>query len=145
MAVIFFAALHCFLLGYNAFIASLLCLQGKQGFKSKAGAIKCCKENKITAPSNEWSNIPFCSSIAVSCLHTFHSYSRPDISIFLFYLRVYFFISEEHCMDKMAQLAVRSLHMLEIIEVCVPELLPFQYPKRKFGTQKARPGMQTST
>ena len=30
----------------------------KQGNKSKAGAIKCCKESKITAPPNEWHNIP---------------------------------------------------------------------------------------
>ena len=100
----FFAALHCFLLGYNAFIASFLCLEGKQGIKIKAEAIKCCKENKITAPSNEWSNIPFCLSIAVSCLYTFHSYSRPDISIFLYLsvwnLSLYLdidFISEGHC------------------------------------------------
>ena len=31
----------------------------KQGIKSKAGAIKCCKEIKITAPPNEWRNISF--------------------------------------------------------------------------------------
>ena len=30
-----------------------------QGIKSKAGAIKCCKEIKVTAPPNEWCNIPF--------------------------------------------------------------------------------------
>ena len=29
-----------------------------QGSKSKAGAIKCWKENKITAPPNAWHNIP---------------------------------------------------------------------------------------
>ena len=29
----------------------------KQGSKSKAGAIKCSKENKITAPPNAWHNI----------------------------------------------------------------------------------------
>ena len=45
---------------YNAFIASLLCREGKQGIKSKAGAIKCCKEIKITAHSNAWHNIPLC-------------------------------------------------------------------------------------
>ena len=117
----FFAALHCILLGYNAFIASFLCLEGKQGIKIKAEAIKCCKENKITAPSNEWSNIPFCLSIAVSCLYTFHSYSRPDISIFLYLsvwnLSLYLdinFISEEQCMDEMVQLAARSLLILSV-------------------------------
>ena len=31
----------------------------KQGIKSKAGAIKCFNETKITAPPNECSNIPF--------------------------------------------------------------------------------------
>ena len=30
-----------------------------RSIKSKAGAIKCCKEVKITAPPNEWHNIPF--------------------------------------------------------------------------------------
>ena len=30
----------------------------KQGSKIKAGAIKCCKENKITDPPNAWHNIP---------------------------------------------------------------------------------------
>ena len=55
----FFAAFHCSLLGFNAFIASFLCREGKQVIKSKAGAINCCKENKITAPPNEWHNIPF--------------------------------------------------------------------------------------
>ena len=37
---VFFAALHCSLLGFNAFIASLLCRDGKQVIKSKAGAAK---------------------------------------------------------------------------------------------------------
>ena len=31
----------------------------KQSIKFKAGEIKCCKEIKITAPPNEWCNIPF--------------------------------------------------------------------------------------
>ena len=52
----------CSFLGFNAFIASLLCRKGKQGIKCKAGAIKCLKEIKITAPHNEWRNIPFNSS-----------------------------------------------------------------------------------
>ena len=52
------AAIHCSFLGFFAFIASLLCWQGKQAIKSKTGAIKHCKENKITAPSNAWNNIP---------------------------------------------------------------------------------------
>ena len=30
----------------------------KQGIKSRAGAMKCCKE-KNTSPLNEWRNIPF--------------------------------------------------------------------------------------
>ena len=54
-----FTALYWSLLGFNAFIASLLCREGKQGVKSKAGAIKCCKEIKITAPPNEWRNVSF--------------------------------------------------------------------------------------
>ena len=60
LAVIFYflAALNCSLLGFNAFIASLLCQKGMQGIKSKAVAIKCCKEMQITAPPNEWHNIP---------------------------------------------------------------------------------------
>ena len=40
--------------GFNAFIAfiaSLLHREGKQVIKSKAGAIKCCKEITITASS----------------------------------------------------------------------------------------------
>ena len=57
---VLFATLHSSLLGCNAFIASLLCRKGKQGIKSKLRAIKCCKENKVTAPPNEWCNIPFC-------------------------------------------------------------------------------------
>ena len=31
----------------------------RQGIKSKAGAKKCCKENKCIAAPNEWHNIPF--------------------------------------------------------------------------------------
>ena len=31
----------------------------KQGIKSTAGAINCCKEIKNTAPPNEWCNILF--------------------------------------------------------------------------------------
>ena len=42
----------------NVFIASLLCMEGKQTIKSKAWAIKCCREIKITASPNEWGNIP---------------------------------------------------------------------------------------
>ena len=30
-----------------------------RAIKTKAGAIKCCKEIKLTAPPNEWRNIPF--------------------------------------------------------------------------------------
>ena len=34
-------------------------LSGEQAaIQSKAGAIECCKEIKITAPPNEWRNIP---------------------------------------------------------------------------------------
>ena len=55
---VFFAELYCSLLGFIAFIASLLCPECKQGIKFKAEAIKRCKENKITAPLNEWRNIP---------------------------------------------------------------------------------------
>ena len=42
----------------NTIIASLLRQEGKQGIYSKAVAIKCCKEIKITALSNECRNIP---------------------------------------------------------------------------------------
>ena len=42
----------------NALIASLLGWEGKQGIKSKEGAIKCFKERKINSPTNEWCNIP---------------------------------------------------------------------------------------
>ena len=34
-------------------------METTQGIKSKAGAIKCYKEIKNTAPPNEWRNIPF--------------------------------------------------------------------------------------
>ena len=37
---------------------SLLCREGKQGILSKSITIKCCKETKITAPPNEYCNIP---------------------------------------------------------------------------------------
>ena len=41
-------------------LVSLLCREGKQGIKSKAGAIKCCKEIKITAfASKVKSELPF--------------------------------------------------------------------------------------
>ena len=40
-------------------VATLLPRAYKQGSKSKAGAIKSCKENKITAPPNALHNIPF--------------------------------------------------------------------------------------
>ena len=49
---------------FNAFIAHLLRWDGKQAIKSKAGAIMCCKENKITAPPNVCHNIPL-----VTCNH----------------------------------------------------------------------------
>ena len=40
-------------------VASPVCPRACQkGSKSKVGAIKCCKEIKITAPPNEWRNIP---------------------------------------------------------------------------------------
>ena len=39
-------------------LQSLIPRACKQGIKSKAGAIKCCKEIKITTPNNEWRNIP---------------------------------------------------------------------------------------
>ena len=51
--------------GYGSGTSLMLLLQSlipracKQGIKSKAGAIKCFKEIKITAPPNEWGNIPF--------------------------------------------------------------------------------------
>ena len=41
-------------------IKSLVPQACKQGIKSKAGAIKCCEENKITYLPNEWGNTPFC-------------------------------------------------------------------------------------
>ena len=50
-------------------LQSLIPQACKQGSKSKAGAIKCCKENKITAPPNEWHNIPF--EIWCECWKTF--------------------------------------------------------------------------
>ena len=49
-----------------ALIASLLCLESKQSIRSKTGAIKCCKERTITAPPNQWCNIPFVSLKATS-------------------------------------------------------------------------------
>ena len=36
--------------------------RASRGIKSKATAIKCCKELKITAPPNEWRNIPLLPS-----------------------------------------------------------------------------------
>ena len=39
-------------------LQSLIPQAFKQGSKSKAGVIKCCKESKITAPPNAWHNIP---------------------------------------------------------------------------------------
>ena len=45
-------------MSFKHIIASLLCHEGKQAIKSKAGAIKCSKEIKITALPNEWRNIP---------------------------------------------------------------------------------------
>ena len=55
----FLAALHCSLLECNAFIVSLLCREGKQDIKSKAGEIRCWEERKIIGPPNECHNIPF--------------------------------------------------------------------------------------
>ena len=71
-------SLHCFLLGFNAFIASLLCQEGKQGIKSKAGAIKCWKEIKIAAPPNEWRNIPF---IVISSFKSFTKLVKIQIKM----------------------------------------------------------------
>ena len=61
-----FVCVSCFII---ALIASLVCREGKQAKKTrqtdkqsnnfKEGAIKCCKEIKITAPPNEWRNVPF--------------------------------------------------------------------------------------
>ena len=48
-------------LSFIALIASLLRPEGqtdKQSINFKEGEIKCCKEIKITAPPNEWQNIP---------------------------------------------------------------------------------------
>ena len=42
---------------FNAFIASLLCREGKQRIAAKAEAFKCSKVNKITAFPNKWHNI----------------------------------------------------------------------------------------
>ena len=41
-------------------LQSLITWACKQGIKSKAGEIKRCTEIKMTAPPNEWCNIPFC-------------------------------------------------------------------------------------
>ena len=46
---IFFAALYCSCLGFNALLALTTKEGGNKGIKSKKGAIKCCKEIKITA------------------------------------------------------------------------------------------------
>ena len=54
----FLAALRCSLLEFNALIAIPVHRACKQGIKFKAGALKCCKEIQITAPPNEWGNIP---------------------------------------------------------------------------------------
>ena len=45
----------------HALIASLLCFDGKQCISSKAGAIKFCRERKITTPPNDLHNIPSCN------------------------------------------------------------------------------------
>ena len=58
-SVSFQAGLVSFQAGLVNFIASLLCREGEQVIKSKAGVIKGCKGIKITALSNEWRNIPF--------------------------------------------------------------------------------------
>ena len=57
--IYFLASLFCSLLEFKTFIASLLCWEGKQTFKSKAGAIKCCNERNNTAPPNACHSIPF--------------------------------------------------------------------------------------
>ena len=60
----------CLVFTIIPFIASLLRREGKQALKKtrqtdkhsiniKEGAIKCCKEIKITSPPNEGHNIPF--------------------------------------------------------------------------------------
>ena len=67
----FFAALRCSHLEFNAFIAIPWTSGCKQGIKSKAGAIKCCKEIKVTAPRNEKRNIPFVTlDMALGPRHT---------------------------------------------------------------------------
>ena len=53
----------CSFLVCNTFMASLLCWEG---IKSQTGAIKCCKETKITPPPNEWRNIPFRRPLVVT-------------------------------------------------------------------------------
>ena len=42
----------------------------KQGIKSKARAIKCCKEIQISSPPNEWRNIPLLSSTLIPSYFT---------------------------------------------------------------------------
>ena len=54
----FFAAFYCFLFEFNAHIA-IPSISGLQA-GSKAGALKCGKEIKVTAPPNKWRNNPFC-------------------------------------------------------------------------------------
>ena len=44
-----------------ALIAFLLHREDKQGITFKEGAIKCFKERKITAPPNDWCNMPLFS------------------------------------------------------------------------------------
>ena len=44
---VFFAALYCSCLGFTA----LLARDCNRGNKFQKGAMKCCKENKITAPT----------------------------------------------------------------------------------------------
>ena len=60
-ALILFSLQHFIAPFFNflRLLQSLVPRACKQGSKSKAGAIKCCKVNKITSPPNAWHNIPF--------------------------------------------------------------------------------------
>ena len=73
---VFFVALHCSLLEFTALIASR--------------AIKCCKENKITASPNGWRNIPFyLSKKCLLILTTFITLIKMLISAKLFIIKIW--------------------------------------------------------
>ena len=62
---------------------------------SKAGVLKRCKENKITAPPNDWRNIPFCLNSFKNNYHRIKSSQSLIIMVLIEHLESWKYKTDE--------------------------------------------------